>query len=84
MVENKLEGGLIFLTEDLGHPFCLLGIGIVITESLEVVGHIEEHLRLNLHRLDVSHVQQPVTISSSIISFQQLLIHQHRSCCSYP
>ena len=67
----------MLLAEHVGQPLGLIAVGIVVTERREVVGHIHEHLSLYLHRFDVADVEQPVTVGSSAVGLQQLLVHQH-------
>ena len=79
MVEDELEIVEVLLAEDAGKPLCLIAIGIVIAETREVVGHVEEHLRLDFHRLDVAHIEEPIAVGASLVGLEQFLVHQHWS-----
>ena len=77
MVEDILERRQVLLSEHVGQPLGLIGVGVVVAERGEVVCHVEKHLRLHLHGFDVAHVEQPVAVGSCGIGLQQFLIHQH-------
>ena len=78
-VQHLLEIAFPLLAKHLSEPLRLIAVGILITECPEVPCHVEKHLCLHLHRLDVAHVQQPVACSPRVVSLLQFLIHQCRS-----
>ena len=84
MVENPLKVLLILLAIDRGKPLCLISVYILIGKCRQVPCHVKELLHLHLHRLDVTHIQKPVTVSTRIIRLLQFLVHQHRCCSGNP
>ena len=83
-LEVRSEEGGRRSEEGAGEPFGLISVHVVVAERAEVICHVKELLHLNLHRFDVTDVQQPVAVGTSGIGLQQLLVHQHRCRGGYP
>ena len=66
------------LGEEACEDGCLMAIHLFKVKAIHVPRHIKECLHAQFHRLDITHVEQPVTVGTVVIGFLQLLVHQHR------